>query len=128
MSSLTRYDLPAPERARTTLLWLSWAHRSHQTTPASAVFSPYSTPAGRRAVAGQGRGQVGGGERERGGEGVGVEDPPHPQPVDGPAAGWWSSPAAAARSPAACPAARTRRRPDLRDRVGQFVLRWGRGR
>ena len=39
-SSLTRYDLPAPERASTTLLWLCCAHRSHQTIPAESVLSP----------------------------------------------------------------------------------------
>src|SRR5262249_46598505 len=44
MSSLTKYDLPAPERASTTLLWFSWAHRSHHTMPWESGFTPYSTP------------------------------------------------------------------------------------
>ena len=80
------------------------------------------------AVAGQRCGQVRGGEREHRGERVGVEDAPHPRDCRRPGAGWWSSPAGAARSPAGCRAGRTRRRRGPRRPPRRVRRRCGRGR
>ena len=66
--------MPAPERARMTELWLSWAKRSQADEPGAA---------GGGAVEDAGRGrQLGGGEGEAGGERVGVERPALAEGVD----------------------------------------------
>ena len=57
-------------------------HRSHDDHPGGGQVNPVEDPADRRRVAGQRRGQVGGGERERRGQGVGVQGAVHPQAVD----------------------------------------------
>lgn len=53
-SNLTKYDLPAPERARTTELWLSCAHLFQIRTPLLVVLTPYSSPSGAATVPGAG--------------------------------------------------------------------------
>ena len=52
ISSLARYDFPAPEAARVTELWLPSAHRSQATSPGPAVLRPYSTPVSACGVGG----------------------------------------------------------------------------